>query len=315
MGPMIERAARAIGATVFYSADSLRGELRATRYMLTHRYDLYHVLYVENSLGLVRHLKPYLRHKIVGTVHQPYNWWRTSHADLGCLACLDAVIGVASNQVAELGQHCDPARIHFVPHGVDVEFFCPMDGDAQKREQGREFRCIFSGFWQRDVVTLARVLDRLADEAPWITCDCLVPTHKRKDPVFAKLSECRTVRWQAGLSDLQLRTLYRSSGALLLPLTDCTANNAILEAMACGLPVITNRVGGIPDYCDESFADMLPVGDVDGMVDAVIRLAEDADGHRRRSVEARKKAVSRFAWEVIAAKTMTVYGEVAGWGT
>jgi glycosyltransferase involved in cell wall biosynthesis len=43
-------------------------------------------------------------------------------------------------------------------------------------------------------------------------------------------------------------------------------HNAILETMACGLPVVSNNVGGLKEYTDPSFAFLLPTFDVNGFI-------------------------------------------------
>ena len=72
--------------------------------------------------------------------------------------------------------------------------------------------------------------------------------------------------FHAGLTDDELLALYQRSSLLLLPLLDATANNAILEAMACGLPIVTTDLPGLGTYVDPSFADLLTAGDVEAAV-------------------------------------------------
>ena len=79
------------------------------------------------------------------------------------------------------------------------------------------------------------------------------------------------------ISDDELLHEYRRAHALFLPLNLSTANNAILEAMACGTPVITTRTGGIPEYAEGDGSIMLEPGDVDGAVAALRQIAEHRD--------------------------------------
>ncbi len=113
--------------------------------------------------------------------------------------------------------------------------------------------------------------------------------------------------WHSGLSDEQLRDTYRQASLLLLPLVDCTANNALLEGMVCGLPVVSNTVGGVTDYTAQSFADLSPPGDVCGMVDAVLSFDEDRQRLCSCSVQARLFAEDNFSWDLIAEKMVGLY--------
>jgi glycosyltransferase involved in cell wall biosynthesis len=93
--------------------------------------------------------------------------------------------------------------------------------------------------------------------------------------------------------------LNRSADALLLPVTDATANNAVLESLACGTPVISTRVGGLPDYVDDSCGWLLPVGDSAAMVDVIAAICAQPSLAEEMREAARAKALG-FSWPVIA---------------
>src|SRR6185503_16589016 len=108
-------------------------------------------------------------------------------------------------------------------------------------------------------------------------------------------------------SDDLLRELYRRSRALLLPLELSTANNAVLEAMACGTGVITTRSGGVREYVDDACGALLEPGDVDATVEEVRALARDDYRVARIGKAARAHAVARYAWPVVGAQMMAAY--------
>jgi glycosyltransferase involved in cell wall biosynthesis len=115
-----------------------------------------------------------------------------------------------------------------------------------------------------------------------------------------------------GVSDEALRDAYRRASVLVLPLLDSTSNNALVESMACGLPVVSNDVGGTRDYCDSSHSILVPSGDVDGFCKAIVRLAADQGVRRRMSARARRRAAAEFDWKVVAAEVRRVYRQVLG---
>jgi glycosyltransferase involved in cell wall biosynthesis len=87
---------------------------------------------------------------------------------------------------------------------------------------------------------------------------------------------------------------------------DCTANNAVLEAMACGLPVIATRVGGIDLYVNDSSAILVAPDDVRDMTDAALSLLNNKERLQAMAAYARKMA-EQFAWEVIAGTMKALY--------
>jgi len=71
--------------------------------------------------------------------------------------------------------------------------------------------------------------------------------------------------------------------------------NVLMEAMACGLPVIATNVGGIPAAVgDGNAAILIEPGNADEIEKTLIRLIEDAQFSQRISVVARKKAEACF---------------------
>jgi glycosyltransferase involved in cell wall biosynthesis len=70
---------------------------------------------------------------------------------------------------------------------------------------------------------------------------------------------------------------------------------AALEAMACSVPTIATRVGGVPELIDDGSNGLLfPVGDTDAMAAASIALLNDPARQAAMSAAARRTAQDRF---------------------
>ena len=111
------------------------------------------------------------------------------------------------------------------------------------------------------------------------------------------------------MTDEALREAYRDADALLLPLQDATANNAILEAMACGRPVVSTDVGGVAEMTRDA-ARLAPPGDARALADAVLALAADPAGAEALGRAARARAEA-LDWPHVAALHARLYAALA----
>jgi N-acetyl-alpha-D-glucosaminyl L-malate synthase BshA len=86
---------------------------------------------------------------------------------------------------------------------------------------------------------------------------------------------------------------------------------AALEAMACKVPAIATRVGGVPELIDDGITGLLyPVGDVEAMAAGAIALLEDRDRLDAMRGEARKTARARFCASLVLPQYLKYYEQV-----
>ena len=80
-----------------------------------------------------------------------------------------------------------------------------------------------------------------------------------------------------------------------------------LEAMACGIPVISSKLGGIPDVVtDKKTGLLVKPEDEEALTDAIIFLLENEDIARKMGNNGKRK-VEEYSWKKIAEKTEEVY--------
>jgi N-acetyl-alpha-D-glucosaminyl L-malate synthase BshA len=78
--------------------------------------------------------------------------------------------------------------------------------------------------------------------------------------------------------------LLRAADLFLLPSASESFGLAALEAMACGVPVVASRVGGVPEVVEDGESGALvPVGDVDAMAERAVELLEPDRWKRARA--------------------------------
>lgn len=107
--------------------------------------------------------------------------------------------------------------------------------------------------------------------------------------------------------------IYNAADISVLPSFMEATSITGLESMACGLPLVGTTVGGIPALIDDGATGRLvPPGDPAVLGEALRELSRDPDARKRMGDKARDKAVSRFSWTQIAARTAEIYTEVTG---
>ena len=97
----------------------------------------------------------------------------------------------------------------------------------------------------------------------------------------------------------------------LMPSASETFGLAALEAMACGVPVVSTDIGGLPELNVDGVTGFLrPLGDLDGLTEASRQILTDADLHARMATAARDRAVSEFDLDRIVPRYEAYYEAV-----
>jgi len=101
------------------------------------------------------------------------------------------------------------------------------------------------------------------------------------------------------------------SDVLLLPSEQESFGLAALEAMACEVPVIASRVGGVPEVVTDGETGFLSaVGDVDKMASDAVRLLANEDLRHEMGRRARESAIGRYRTDVVIPQYIEFYEKV-----
>ena len=84
--------------------------------------------------------------------------------------------------------------------------------------------------------------------------------------------------------------------------------SAMLDAMACGTPVVATRAGGIPEAVTDGQEGLLvPPEDPRALAGAIVRLLRDADLRRRLGAAGRARVAAEFSVETMVGRTLAAY--------
>jgi N-acetyl-alpha-D-glucosaminyl L-malate synthase BshA len=101
------------------------------------------------------------------------------------------------------------------------------------------------------------------------------------------------------------------SDVLLLPSAQESFGLAALEAMACEVPVIASKVGGVPEVVTDGETGFLsPVGDVEKMATDAAHLLDDPELRSSMGQRARESAISRYRTDVVIPQYLDFYNKV-----
>jgi glycosyltransferase involved in cell wall biosynthesis len=177
---------------------------------------------------------------------------------------------------------CPEANVAVIPPGVDLEQFLPGD-------RGHTLpRILFVGgdFERKGGDLLLEVFRKhLRGQAELVLVTAGAVTEE------PGVSVRRDIRPNSD----ELRNLYATSDIFVLPTRADCYSLVCLEALAAGLPLVTTRVGGIPDVVLEGrTGHLVEVDDAAGLARALLGLARDPELRRTMGIAARADAVQRF---------------------
>lgn len=129
-----------------------------------------------------------------------------------------------------------------------------------------------------------------------------------------KQANAEHLAWLPGSRD-DIADLMRQFDVFALPSLGEGISNTILEAMACGLPVVATRVGGNRELVDTGITGTLvPPADPEAMAQALLTYFEDNTLVRSHGAAGRAKIEALFSMEAMVRGYMGVYDAVLGVG-
>ena len=226
----------------------------------------------------------------------------------------------------------DPAKIRVIPAGVDTQRFRPIPPKTAKKQIGlpEERKLIlFVGRIEplKGLETLFRAIAILAKETPCF-CDNIGVSiiggegESTDATRSAEEERLRNLREELGLEKLvtflgskdqdTLPYYYSAAYVVTVPSYYESFGMVAVEAMACGVPVIASKAGGLMYTIQDGLTGLLfPANSPSALAEKLCMLLDEPETRDAMGANARQWA-ERFSWANIGDQIVSLYGEVLG---
>jgi glycosyltransferase involved in cell wall biosynthesis len=221
---------------------------------------------------------------------------------LGRCAKVIAVSAALKEAMAAFGVARE--RIEVLRNGVDLQLFQPEERDAARASVG------VRGF------TIASVGNLIPDKGHHLVIEALrgLPDvelviagrggeEARLRALAEGLGVGDRVKFLGAVPQARLRTLYSAADCLVLASERAGGPNVLLEAMACGTPVVASRVGGVPEIVGDDAVGVIMDDLSAGAVQRAIARLRSALPDRNRV----RAYAERFSWDATTSGQLSVF--------
>ncbi len=221
----------------------------------------------------------------------------------------------------------DPRRVEVIPLAAGEEFTPPPDPPSAQLSAAREFGLpapeeggyvLFVSTIEprKNLPTLLEAYRLMLERGRISPAPALALAGQKGwlyENIYARIDELQLagrVRLLGEVPGMRLVKLYQGARAFALPSLYEGFGLPALEALACGVPVISSTGGALPEVVGEAGI-LLDPRDVEAWADAMERvLGDEAEQARLRQMGPRRAA--QFSWARTAEQTWALYGRVAG---
>ena len=206
------------------------------------------------------------------------------------------------------------ARVHVAPWGVPLETAGAASADEVRAAYGLPAGYVlYVGTIDRrkDYRTLLGAIGRLGGQTALVVAGTVIAGRTDFAETVARLGLDPCVRVLGYVPDRDLPGLYRGAGVFVYPSFYEGFGFPVLEAMACGTPVVTYRTTSLPEVAGDAAILLDPPVSPETLASTITRVTRDA-GLRRSLIERGLARAASFDWRSTAAVTAAVYEALGG---
>jgi glycosyltransferase involved in cell wall biosynthesis len=196
-------------------------------------------------------------------------------------------------------------KVKVVPHGVDITRFVVKE----KRFEGIQLLFVGGLEERKGVKYLIEALGPVIDSHSAVELTVVgsgVQESKLRE-LTRELNLERRVKFTGHVDEVT--EYYNSADIFVFPSSKEGFGMVLIEAMACGLPIISTNASAIPEVVG-SAGILVEPRNSEALADAIIKLIESRELREELGRKGRKRVEENFTWEKVVQKMIEVYKEV-----
>lgn len=195
-------------------------------------------------------------------------------------------------------------------HGVDTRFFHPK----KPKESNPEFRVTYLGRLapEKGVSGAIRAISLMRREVSNVLFQVAGDGPQRAELELLARSEAsgNSVRFIGEIFGSRVPELLRDSDVLICPSIADASPTVLMQAMACGVPIVATNVGGIPEVLDYGrYGLLVSPNNPKELCEALVKLHKSPELAEKLGKRGRLEVERNYDWEVIARRVLEVYQE------
>ncbi|MEM4222080.1 MAG: glycosyltransferase family 4 protein [archaeon] len=210
----------------------------------------------------------------------------------------------------------DPDKIEVIHNGIDVEKFKPVEPSLRDGFlDGLDYLVLFTGrlIPQKGVHYLLKAFPEVLKEYPKTRLVICGRGNSLKSLMLKakKFGISKNVIFPGFIPDEKMPALYSSCDVYVLPSLWEVLPFSLLEALACGRPLVATDAGGNPEIVDNGVNGFIvPKRSSAALAEKLNILLGDKTLREKMGKKSREIALKKFDWEIISKKTIDFYERV-----
>jgi glycosyltransferase involved in cell wall biosynthesis len=208
-----------------------------------------------------------------------------------------------ASRAKELGVPAE--RVQIIPNGVDVSWFTPPDEDPKDVVVTYVGSLIPRKGVNFLLGAIPSIVEARSDTQFLIVGDG--PQRGELEQLTTDLHVGGSVRFLGAQPPTMIRSLLRKSTLLVLPSKQEGFGVVLIEAMACGVPVVASNVDGIQDVVTSSAGILVEPGSSPALSSAIVDLLGNGARRVLMGAAGRQRAVQEYSWDIVGERYVSLY--------